>query len=202
MSCRIHPDLKNDLAEEAAFAELSTSNYVERILHNRHFNDSESLEDSEVLLEKIQHLEAELKAIQEEAIDEGKTDFSSEIELLQEQVENLQREKEELAEAVQYYKDLLEEREELISKNSYLNQQIDELSEKLDNETNNFPLNLDDLERMQLTSYLEDLTSYHPDASPTQLLLGSMDTTIRAEKSRWIIPTIKKFLKQSKTVEI
>lgn len=199
MSCRIHPDLKRELEEEAALADLTTSNYVERILHNRHFSEEE--ESPTQLLEKIHHLEAELEAVRAEHFETDGDNFSSETKLLREQIEILQIEKEELSDTVQSYREILEEQDDLTSQNGQLLQQVRELSEKIKHKTNQLPFELSELESMKLNLYLEDLEGYHPDASPTDLLLGSLDTTIRAEKARWTIPTIKKFLKQSKLIE-
>ena len=43
VSCRIHPDLKEELEEEAIMEESTMSNHVETIIRNRHQNDSENV---------------------------------------------------------------------------------------------------------------------------------------------------------------
>lgn len=197
VSCRIHPHLKEDLEEEAMTSELTMSNYLETIIQNRHQNDSESFEE---LNDQIQNLESELESLNETA-EEVQDEFNDEIKLLKEQIESLRLENQRLAYENQSLENLTTERDQLESHNLKLIQELEELSENLENLESQLPFQLDHFEKDQLKSYLEQLADYHPDAPMNQLLLGSLDTTIRTENAWLNIPLISSYLKQSKITE-
>lgn len=78
VSCRVYPQLKSELEEEAQDEGLTTSMYLEKILNERH--DSSEKEEEEVEFNNVYELEVEIE------------ELKVEVEMLQEQVVKLEKE--------------------------------------------------------------------------------------------------------------
>lgn len=194
VSCRIPPFLKEEMEDEAMAADLTVSNYVKRILENRHHNDSEDLE---TLIEKIQSLESEL-----ETLYEGNDEYESQVEELKEQVQELQFDKNDLEQKIKDKELTISEFSEREADFLEDTMNLKIVSKKLKELESQFPFQFESFEKEQFTSYLEQLMDYHPDESMSQLLLGALDTAIRTETSFWTVPTMKSYFKNAKTIEL
>ncbi len=73
ISCRVYPDLKSEIEEEAQDEGLTTSMYLEKILQNRHESQVEDEDETDFVNVyqfevEIDELKAELESLQEDYI--------------------------------------------------------------------------------------------------------------------------------------
>jgi predicted nuclease with TOPRIM domain len=161
LSCRVQPDMKEDLEAEAYDAGLTTSMYMEQILQSRHVS-AEPGEEMEYVAEDLEELQEYAENLEEQihdlgtekaALEEKLNQASDESARLKELADGLERE-------VQPFRSL--------------------------GISNLRPENLAEIE-----GYFAALEGKYPEVSRVQLLMAALDRTLKNEKSTLFIHTLQ-----------
>lgn len=185
LSCRIHPRLKKVVEEEARGEGQTTSLYLEKIITNRHQDDGEVVSD---LQEEIQELQEEIQELKIDLSHKQSNDFAD-----TEEVDSLKNWQEETA-----YDLLLQENEELAELNEKQTEELDNLRAQLREIEENVLDTFTEEQRMELQTYLSDLSDDYPHHDEDEIILASLYTAIQNEKSNWTIKTLKNYFKKHK----
>lgn len=168
-SFRLFNEVKAALEREAVEKGLSFSRYIQDIISNRLNTNGISDEERIYLQNKVDILEKE------------KTVLLNEL-------KNVQPKSQE------GYEPDLDFLESVELENRNLSAKLKEL-ENRQNVGNVF--NFSDREQAIFIAYFKKMQKLHPGTSKRVLLLGALDTTLRAESAFWFVPTINNFLHQN-----
>jgi hypothetical protein len=177
VACRMVPDLKEQLAQEAEEGGLTLSSYIETTLAQRHFmnpiNEDSENEDEKVfeLQNRIEELEAQRDTVTIYSMDTSK---NLELETQLKQVER------EYLNLSQRFKDLMTEREALLKAKST------GLPNWLSQEYYNAVVN-----------YVQQLKGKHQEYSHEQLLLSALAVTHTNENNLVTTYTMKDFWRRN-----
>ncbi len=164
VSCRILPDLKEDIEVEAQEAGLTTSLYLEQILQCRH----EQAEMDENLEAEAAELRAKVKSLQ------------SATERMKGQLEEVR------TEGNKYYQELALSKME----NDKLKASIEQLEKETQPLKELGLMGLSPAELSELEGYFSALETKYPSHSRSYLLLATFNRMVKNEKGMFVIHTI------------
>lgn len=162
LSCRISPQLKQEVEFGAESEGLSTSKYVEQLIQQQNEGEHISEDREQEYLQRIEVLERRLSEAEQTRVDyEGRLDYANnELETVTEQFEQVM-------EALDSCEDNERQLEKLKSELSAREETISELKS---HELFKFLF----AERADYSEYLDKLQIRYPDATKEQIIIGSL----------------------------
>ena len=183
LSCRIEPDLKDELITEATEEGVALSSYIESLLvqRNTEFTLQEEKEDDsdfiDGLLNRVKELEDENTELKESVEKTDTPQYSSHQLELQTQVNQLEKEYLNLS---QRYKDVMTEKDALLKAGNRGTPNW--LSKEIYN---------------QIVDNLNQLKSKHDDYTHEELLLSAVAVALKNDSSFFTTYTLKDFWKRN-----
>lgn len=181
LSCRVYPQLKKVVEEEAIQEEQTTSLYLESIIQNRHqkneVNVVDLMDEIEDLQEEITELKAALNSQRVEEIIEGQSD------------DFLNWEEEENEESSAYF-ELQEDHRLLQNEHQRQTAELEATRTELHQIRENVLDTFTEEQREELQNYLTKLQDKYPDHDEDEIILACLYTTIKNEKAIWNIHTL------------
>ena len=181
MSCRISPELKYELEEEAATAHLTASAYLESILLNRNNLPTDEDVDTEKYQQKLEEELYDISIKVQHYEDNVVPDFEAKIAALNKEIESLKKEKEAEFSNSKQIVDLTE--------------QLEIQAEFAENLQEKMWLEFSSEETEKRESYLEKLAEKYPDADAKNLVLASLHAACKNEESLLFTYTPESYFK-------
>lgn len=187
VSCRIDHPVKEELTEEAAALQVTVSNYVETILKNR---DKEIIEDRELHNDIIvNEQESEIALLQNE-LDEKDCMIDRLTEIQSEYDTNV-KENYQLEKEIK----ILKKKNQLLSKQ---NINLEKLTQKAIGHLETAAqksIQFDESDLEEINSLADQLKDYYPESNLQEMIIASLNTALKNEKSFLFIHTLKPQLK-------